>query len=137
MSNIQKRAIVIRYEGAELHENVLAKLVQVIAEYPFTKKSEIIVSTYNKDELHLLPKVKPISQLVKIFKEEILQGYVAGNPLLISNNLKTLLFFKACILNKITADELCEMNKMLPSNIQHSNLSQLRQQLIVFLLNML
>jgi len=137
MSNIQKRAIVIRYEGAELHENVLAKLVQVIAEYPFTKKSEIIVSTYNKDELHLLPKVKPISQLVKIFKEEILQGYVAGNPLLISNNLKTLLFFKACILNKITADELCEMNKMLPSNIQHSNLSQLRQQLIIFLLNML
>lgn len=137
MSNIQKRAIVIRYEGAELHENVLAKLVQVIAEYPFTKKSEILVSTYNKDELHLLPKVKPISQLVKIFKEEILQGYVAGNPLLISNNLKTLLFFKACILNKITADELCEMNKMLPSNIQHSNLSQLRQQLIVFLLNML
>lgn len=137
MSNIQKRAIVIRYEGAELHENVLAKLVQVIAEYPFTKKSEIIVSTYNKDELHLLPKVKPVSQLVKIFKEEILQGYVAGNPLLISNNLKTLLFFKACILNKITADELCEMNKMLPSNIQHSNLSQLRQQLIIFLLNML
>lgn len=137
MSNIQKRAIVIRYEGAELHENVLAKLVQVIAEYPFTKKSEIIVSTYNKDELHLLPKVKPISQLVKIFKEEILHGYVADNPLLISNNLKTLLFFKACILNKITADELCEMNKMLPSNIRQSDLSQLRKRLIVFLLNML
>jgi hypothetical protein len=137
MSNIQKRAIVIRYEGAELHENVLAKLVQVIAEYPFTKKSEIIVSTYNKDELHLLPKVKPISQLVKIFKEEILHGYVADNPLLISNNLKTLLFFKACILNKITADELCEINKMLPSNIRQSDLSQLRKRLIVFLLNML
>lgn len=137
MSNIQKRAIVIRYEGAELHENVLAKLVQVIAEYPFTKKSEIIVSTYNKDELHLLPKVKPISQLVRIFKEEILHGYVADNPLLISNNLKTLLFFKACILNKITADELCEINKMLPSNIRQSDLSQLRKRLIVFLLNML
>jgi len=137
MSNIQKRAIVIRYEGAELHENVLAKLVQVIAEYPFTKKSEIIVSTYNKDELHLLPKVKPISPLVKIFKEEILQGYVADNPLLISNNLKTLLFFKACVLNNITADELCEMNEMLPSNIRQSDLSQLRKRLIVFLLNML
>lgn len=137
MSNIQKRAIVIRYEGAELHENVLAKLVQVIAEYPFTKKSEIIVSAYNEDELHLLPKVKPISQLVKIFKEEILHGYVADNPLLISNNLKTLLFFKACILNKITADELCEINKMLPSNIRQSDLSQLRKRLIVFLLNML
>lgn len=137
MSNIQKRAIVIRYEGAELHENVLAKLVQVIAEYPFTKKSEIIVSTYNKDELHLLPKVKPVSQLVKIFKEEILQGYVAGNPLLISNNLKTLLFFKACILNKINADELCEINKMLPTNIQEFNLSNLKQELIVFLINML
>lgn len=137
MSNIQKRAIVIHYEGAELHENVLAKLVQVIAEYPFTKKSEIIVSTYNKDELHLLPKVKPISQLVKIFKEEILRGYVEDNPLLISNNLKTLLFFKACILNKITADELCEINKMLPSNIRQSDLSQLRKRLIVFLLNML
>lgn len=137
MSNIQKRAIVIRYEGAELHESVLAKIVQVIAEYPFTKKSEIIVSTYNKDELHLLPKVKPISQLVKIFKEEILQGYVADNPLLISNNLKTLLFFKACILNKITGHELCEMNEMLPSNIRQSDLSQLRKRLIVFLLNML
>lgn len=137
MSNIQKRAIVIRYEGAELHENVLAKLVQVIAEHPFTKKSEIIVSTYNKDELHLLPKAKPISQLVRIFKEEILHGYVADNPLLISNNLKTLLFFKACILNKITADELCEINKMLPSNIRQSDLSQLRKRLIVFLLNML
>lgn len=137
MSNIQKRAIVIRYEGAELHENAIAKIVQVIAEYPFTKKSEIIVSTYNKDELHLLPKVKPFSQLVRIFKEEILHGYVADNPLLISNNLKTLLFFKACILNKITADELCEINKMLPSNIRQSDLSQLRKRLIVFLLNML
>lgn len=137
MSNIQKRAIVIRYEGAELSKIALTNLVQIIAEYPFTKKSEIIVSTYNKDELHLLPKVKPISQLVKIFKEEILQGYVADNPLLVSNNLKTLLFFKACILNKITADELCEMNKMLPSNIRQSDLSQLRKRLIVFLLNML
>lgn len=137
MSNIQKRAIVIRYEGAELSKIALTNLVQIIAEFPFTKKSEIIVSTYDKDELHLLPKVKPISQFVKIFKEEILQGYVADNPLLISNNLKTLLFFKACILNKITADELCEMNKMLPSNIRQSDLSQLRKRLIVFLLNML
>lgn len=137
MSNIQKRAIVIRYEGAELSKIALTNLVQIIAEYPFTKKSEIIVSTYNKDELHLLPKVKPISQLVRIFKEEILHGYVADNPLLISNNLKTLLFFKACILNKITADELCEINKMLPSNIRQSDLSQLRKRLIVFLLNML
>lgn len=137
MSNIQKRAILIRYEGAELSKIALTNLVQIIAEFPFTKKSEIIVSTYNKDELHLLPKVKPISQLVRIFKEEILHGYVADNPLLISNNLKTLLFFKACILNKITADELCEINKMLPSNIRQSDLSQLRKRLIVFLLNML
>lgn len=137
MSNIQKRAIVIRYEGAELQKNALAKLVQIIAEYPFTKKSEILVATYDKDELHLLPKVKPISQLVRIFKEEILHGYIADNPLLISNNLKTLLFFKACILNKITGHELCEMNEMLPSNIRQSDLSQLRKRLIVFLLNML
>lgn len=139
MSNIQKRAILIRYEGVELHEVVLAKIVQIIAEHPFTKKSEILVSTYNKDELHLLPKpkVKPITQLVRIFKEEILDKYVTGNSLLISNNSKTLLFLKACILNKITVEELCEMNKMLPSNIREFNLSQLRQKLIVFLLNML
>ena len=137
----EKRFIIIQYEGIDINESTAKQLAEIVASNPFTRKEFIRVSTFTKEELlnnkNIFNNTIPLTENVRIFKEDICEAFCKNNSLLLKYNENTKKFLKKCICDEIEDAEYIEMNEMLPEHRKHYDKKLFKQSLIKLLINIL